>query len=257
MVKITNTKLSGIAPPVWKSYRGVSVLYDGPGCAALGGVEPLEELATARSRDDRLYRTLRTVADDLAADARSTGAELCLLPLRTYHVTLCDGVDEGARARARQDRRGEVGATLDELPDSLLWPNRVMRSLREPEIRWAVWQAPITFRVAGVGAWGHALVARLIPAGERSMAAKARHEAARSDLVASLRARLGVEVQPWRPHVTLGYFANHEDAARVRDELVPGWQGLVRARTEGATITFRSASVYGFTDMVSFWRLGH
>lgn len=256
MVRITNAKLSSVAPPVWRRYAGASLLYDGPGAAASFGVEPLEELA-ARHRDDRLYRRLRALAGEFAAEARACGVEVCLVPAHTYHVTLCDGAHEGVRTSVHAAYREEVGATLDEVPDSLLWSNSVMRLLRDPEIRWRVWRDPITFRVEDVGAWGHALVARLAPAGERSLAAKARHEASREEFAARLRSRVGVEVQPWRPHVTLGYFANGDDADRAREELVPGWQAAVQARTEEVSVTFHSASVYGFTDMVSYWRLGH
>lgn len=255
MVRITNSKLSGMAPPVWSRYAGASLLYDGPGVAASLGVEPLEELA-AKHWDGRLYRQLRTLAGEFAAEARETGVEICLVPRHTYHVTLCDGLHEGVRTSVHPEYRDEVGATLDELPDSLLWSNGVMRLLRDPEIRWPVWRDPVTFRVEGVGAWGHALVARLSPAGERSLAAKARHEAAREEFAARLHIRVGVEVQPWRPHVTLGYFANGDDADHARQELLPGWQPVVQARTEGVSVTFHSASLYGFTDMVSYWRLG-
>jgi hypothetical protein len=256
VVRITNPKLSGVAPTRWTPYPGISVLYDVPGCAAVGGVEPLERLARARDRDDRLYQHLRALAVEIGSAARTEGIEVALVPWRTYHVTLCDMVNVGNRTRVRADQQPEVARTLDALPDSLLWANSVMRVLLDPEVPWSVWADPVSFQVAGLEVWGQALVAPLSPVGYRSVAAAARHEAARSALAAQLRTRLDVQVQPWRPHVTVGYLANEDDAARARDSLVPRWRSSVRERAMGSSVTFRSASIHGFTDMVSFWRLG-
>lgn len=254
MVRITNPKLNRVAPPAWRPYPGVSLLYDDP--VALSGLERLERLAGARHRNDRLYRRLQAVAGGVASAAREEGTAVCLVPRHTYHVTLCDGVNEGTRTQVRQDRRREIGTTLAGLPDSLLGTSSVIRLLRDQGILWSVWTDPVTFRVGGLDVRGHALVARLLPAEGRSLVAKARHEASRSELVARLSAEIGVQVPEWRPHVTLGYFANEDDAARVRD-LITVWQDTVRERTGGSSVTFPSASVYGFSDMVSFWRLGH
>ncbi len=257
MAMSTNAKLSVVTPPAWRPYPGLSLLYDPPGCATLSGVEPLERLTTTRHRDDRLARRLLLVAEDIAAAVRRERVQVGLVPWRTYHVTLCDGVNEGNRTHVRADRRDEVDATLAGLPDSLAWSSRVLRLLRASELAWSVWTDPVTFGVEGVSVWGHALVARLAPADARSLTAAARHEAARVDFVAALNAHVGVQTQEWRPHVTLGYFGDQDDASLARDLLGPSWQDTVRERTGDVTVTFRSAAVYGFTDMVSFWRLGH
>lgn len=258
MVRITSTKLSGVDPPRWRPYPGISLLYDPPGCAALAGLEPLAGLPTARQREPGLYERLWGAARELAAAADAAGLALAPLPPATYHVTLCDGVNRGVLDRVHPEHREELAATLAALPDSLLWTGPVTRLLGDPEVRWRVWRDPVTLRAEGVAVRGHALVAALVPAGQRSRAALARHATARDELVERLAARLGVEVpQPWRPHVTLGYFANEDDAARARHTLIPGWQDTVRARTARAAVTFRSAAVHGFTDMASFWRLGH
>lgn len=254
-MKITSSKLSAVSPPTWKRYPGVSLLYDAPGSAAVSGLAPLETLGPA-GPEGVLYDRLRDVAEALVGQARAAGAELCLVPPSTYHVTLCDGVNEGSRAHVPEGRREEVARTLDELPDSLLWANGVMRLLRDPEIRWSVWTDPVTFRVQGLSVWGHALTARLVPAGTPSQAAMSRHAKARTELVERLRVQVGAETQAWRPHVTLAYFANEDHAAHARTALLPRWQELARERTAQASVTFRSASVYGFTDMVSYWRLG-
>lgn len=249
-------KLESASPPVWRAYPGLSILYDDPGSAALSGVQPLEALPRNRSGQERLYDRLRRVVEDLASSAGQAEDALGLLPRHTYHVTLCDGVNEGTRRHVRAEAQGEVARTLDELPDSLLWTNDVLRLLRDPELYWSVWCHPVSFRVDRLCLWGHALAASLEPADERSVAAKAAHEASRHELAARLHDRLGVPSQDWQPHVTLGYVANDAAAAHVRDHVLAGWQETVRERTAGLSVTFRAASLYGFTDMASFWRLG-
>lgn len=257
MVTITNPKVSSVAPLAWKPYAGVSLLYDHPGSAALSGLEPLGAASPPGYGDQSLYCRLREVAEAIARPTRPDEGGLCPLPRYAYHVTLCDGINEGTRSHVHPETRPEVERTLNGLPDSLLWANPVMRLLRDPELRWSVWSNPITFRVEALSVWGHVLVANLEPADGGSVAAKASHEAVRSEFVARLRSRLGVRIQDWRPHLSLGYFANEHAAARARDRMIPAWQEEVRERTKGLSVTFRSASVYAFTDMISFWRLVH
>lgn len=254
---ITNPKLQSVWPPVWKRYPGLSILYDDAGAAELSGIESLQAVSSAGHHQQPLYGRLSLVAGEIESATRRDGLGLCRLPRHTYHVTLCDGVNHGTRTHIHPDLRWEVEQTLDELPDSLLWATTVMRLVQDPEIAWAVWSHPIEFRLEALRVWGLVLAAELRPADDRSMAAKAKHETSRSELVARLNARMGVQTQQWRPHVTLGYFANEESATHARFHVLPQWQDFVRERTEGLSVTFRSASVYGFTDMVSFWRLVH
>lgn len=255
-MRITNPKLCGVAPARWAPYVGVSLLYDDAGCASSHGLESLEGLAARAFRDDELYRRLYGAVDELVSSAREESVELSPLPLYSYHVTLCDVVNRGNRSQVPHSYLRDVDETLDAMPDSLLRSNGLLRLLRDPELPWSVWRDPVSFRVAGLGVWGHALVARLVPTNTRSSAAKGRHEASREQFASRLDARLGLRVQAWRPHVTLGYLANSDDAAHVRSRFLGTWQDMMCARTTATSVTFVSASVYGFTDMASFWRFG-
>lgn len=257
MAEITTRKLNNVSPPAWRPYPGLSVLYTDPGATAVSGIEPLETASQARRGDRRLYDHLHAIAEEIDASLSDDGVAFCKLPRHTYHVTLCDGVNEGTRTRVRRELRDEVAGTLDALPDSLLWTTTVLRLLQDRELQWTVRRHPVRFRVEALHVWGHVLVAGLEPADDRSAAAKAAHEACRSDLVARLAARLGVRIQPWRPHVTLGYFANEDAGTHAREHELPQWQDRACERAEALSVTFRSASVHGFTDMVSFWRLAH
>lgn len=253
-MKITNPKLTTDEPTVWTRYPGISLLYDDAGCSSTQGLQSLERLAVAAARDDELYGRLH---DTVEEQVRRDGVGLGLLPVHSYHVTLCDAVNRGNRSQVRDDTyRRLVDETLEDLPDRLLRTNELIWLMRDPEPRGSVRSDPVEFRVAGLDVRGHALVARLTPGSRRSSAAASRHGAARERFASRLRTHLGIEVQPWRPHVTLGYLANEDHAAQVRARFLDRWQAEALERTDDASITFVSASVYGFTDMASFWRLG-
>lgn len=255
-MRITSSKLAGLEPTSWRPYRGLSLLYDAPGCAAVGGVERLERLAATSDADDGLLRQLVEVSERLDTAARQAGLGLGMLPPSTYHVTLSDAVHEGVMDQVHAGRRDEVAATLSGLPDSLLWPGGVLGVLRDPGLLWRVWRDPVTYRADRLDVRGHALVVGVVPADERSRGARDRHAAARRDFAERLRSRLGIVVPEWRPHLTLGYFADEQDATRARDALLPAWQDVLRVHAGEATVTFRAAAVHGFTDLATFWRLG-
>ncbi|MFP4635698.1 MAG: hypothetical protein ACLFRD_07550 [Nitriliruptoraceae bacterium] len=254
-MSVTTPKLSVDGRTVWAAYRGLSLLYDHPGGDRLGGMTTLRRLSSGSGAPNALYRRLEGLVEGFEHAARGQGVGWYPLPAYSYHVTLCDGVNDGNRSQVHPERRGEVDTTLRALPDSLHWSNDVVRLLRDPEARWAVWRAPVTFSLAGLGIWGHVLVARLAPVDAASDTALASHHAARDELVSRLRSRLGVRIPSWRPHLTLGYFVNEDAAARAKDVLLPGWRREARAATRSQTVTYRSACLYGFTDMASFWRL--
>lgn len=256
-VQITTRKLASLAPPVWRAYAGLSVLYDDPGEPVRGGLQPLVSSSTAPPGDHDVYDRLADLAARIHDAAGGDDAGVGLLPRHAYHVTVCDGVHVGQRAHAHAHVRAELDAVLDGLPDSLLWHGALVRLLRAPELCDSVWAHPVRLGVDGLAVWGHAVVARLVPADERAAAALACHARDRGELAARLRDRVGVEPPEWHPHVTLAYAANHDAAARLRDEVLPAWDAHARERTAGRSVTFRSASLYGFTDMASFWRLVH
>lgn len=252
----TNPKLHVVAPPVWRPFHGVSVLYDPPGCAALTGLHPLEGLPAAHDRDDRLYRVLRGCADHVAAAGRRDGVDVALLPWRTYHVTLCDTINDGNLGAVRADRRDEVSAFLGALPDSLLGTSATIRMLRDRVLPRHVASAPIRFGFERLVVRGLAIVAELAPVPDGRSGRVQRHEQERARYVTALGDEFGIEVPNWHPHVTLGYLGSRADADRLGDLVTRSRSARVAGPAAGVTVTFRSAALYGFTDMASYWRLG-
>ena len=75
-------------------------------------------------------------------------------------------------------------------------------------------------------------------------------------LSAQFRDRFGIEMhRSYRPHVTLGYFAN-EQQAELCSPQVDGWTERLHEMVGRLSVAFRSISLYGFTDMVTFFKTG-
>lgn len=253
MARITNPKVASLAP-TWRRYRGVSVLFDNPGARAGPGVIPLERMPIDDPTRQRLYDDLMGVMTDVDLDAMREQFGFCPLPRYSYHVTVCDGPNERDIAEGATSRSAQAAAVIHELPDSLHRLPDALGFLCRTRVLPTVAANPVTFEAAGIAIWGHVLAARLEPDGRSSQTALERVAQARTELANDLWAQLGLRTQAWRPHVSLGYFPNRS-AAKAATATLPRWDQTLAMRPL-STITFDAASVYGFTDMVSFLRLG-
>jgi hypothetical protein len=76
----------------------------------------------------------------------------------------------------------------------------------------------------------------------------------RSTWNAMFRNRFGIAAyEPYMPHITLGYFANAALAEAAQNEMLR-WEAVALQHTAGTSITFKSASLYGMLDMITFFR---
>lgn len=247
-----NEKLAG-PEPTWGSFAGLSVLYDNPGTVLSPGLQRIDALPVADEAGQQLYDALEQVVATLS-DGPLRRRGFCPLPRATYHVTVCDGVNDSVVTSVASPHRATVRDLLDDLPDSLLRPSLPAHLLRGCDLLPAVRATPCRLRVRELWIGQYVLAAGLEVADERSRRALGAHREARQRLAGQLRSVLGVSTQTWRPHVSLGYFTNLDEAAAARDALAGIADRVVGAGTDGLTATFRSASVYGFTDMVTYWR---
>lgn len=242
---ITNPKLASLAP-TWRRYRGVSVLFDNPATRADPGVAPLADLAVADVAAQRLYDELAAALDDDLYDLRERFG-LCPLPRASYHVTVCDGPNEHHGIAA-------IAPLLDGLPGTLSELDAQLPLLTRAPVLTAAASTPLTLRVSDVAVWGHVLAARLAPADDAARVTLERVGRARDELADGLWRDLRLRSQRWRPHVSLAYFPNRTAADAARAALPRGLRALPERLR--CAVTFRSAAVYGFTDMASFFRLG-
>jgi hypothetical protein len=57
----------------------------------------------------------------------------------------------------------------------------------------------------------------------------------------------------YAPHVTFGYFANKE-SAQLTTPLISEWEKIFEEAIKDMTITYHNISLYGFTDMITFFK---
>lgn len=252
-MRITNPKLATL-DPAWRRYRGLSVLFDNPGSRPGPGITALEDVPVGDGQRQTLYDVLAGVVGDADPERMRDGYGFCPLPRYSYHVTVCDGPNEHAIAGATSPDGAVAAALIAELPDSLDRATAQLRWLCRSPLLGAVAANAVTLAVSDVVIWGHVLAARLVPVDTQAQGALDRIAQARAALVDQLESRLGLQTQAWRPHVSLGYFANRR-SAKAATATLPQWRRALAAQRT-PPIRFASAAVYGFTDMASFYRLG-
>jgi hypothetical protein len=60
----------------------------------------------------------------------------------------------------------------------------------------------------------------------------------------------------YRPHISLGYFANEEGAQKAFD-LLDQWNTLFKNALQDNILSFNSANIYALTDMIHFFKIQH
>ena len=253
MFSITNKKVAGFNPR-WAGFRGFSILFDNPG-DCLTPSSPCRTLAGDVETDAALgfYKSLRDALARLDPDLLTAAYLFCPLPPPSYHVTVWDGGNAGNVAQVTTDRRPALERLLAGLPDALAQPQELTESVQaSPLVRRRDWD--IEFRFDHLAIWGNVVVvARLSPT-EASQAAFAEFVEERCRLNDSFQASFGIRAsQVYTPHVSLGYFANREGAQSARPCLQQ-WNALFEEQMQGLTLSFRQASLYGFTDMATFFK---
>jgi hypothetical protein len=145
MSEITNEKIADLEP-TWRRYAGLSVLYDNPGTVLSTGLERIDALPVADDTAQELYDALEEVVAELS-DGPLRHLGFCPLPRATYHVTVCDGVNDTVMTGMSSPHRPAVQTLLDGLPDSLLRPSLALHLLRTSDLLTTVWANPCTVRV--------------------------------------------------------------------------------------------------------------
>lgn len=252
MFSITNTKVAGFVPR-WAEFRGFSILFDGPGdCLTPRG--GLLDLTCDVDGDPKLgfYGGLRDALARLNPDLLMTAYGFCPLPPPSYHVTAWDGGNQGNVSWVVSGQRPKLEAYLAALPDAVTRPHELTDlALASPLVCRRDWD--IGFRFDRIVIWdGSVLVARLAPT-DAAVGTHERLVEERSRLNASFRAAFGVgNSDRFTPHVSLGYFANRE-GGQMATPCLPEWDQFFAERMQGLTLSLAHASLYGFTDMATFF----
>ena len=255
MISITNPKVACFVPQ-WAPYRGFSLLFDNPGASVspLGRDWLKVDCSVGENDELRLYAGFAQFLKELGQHRLTNTYLFCPLPPDSYHVTVWDGLNDGNVHKASAIHRGKLEAFLAGLPDSLLIDEEFTGEVhRSPLVTRRNWS--IKFRFSALAKRGNqSLVARLMPADGDSERELERILSDRAALSTRFREQFGIEVQGrYSPHVTLGYFAN-EEYAELSTPHITRWNESVKNKVDRLTITFSSVSLYGFTDMSTFFK---
>ncbi|BDI34009.1 hypothetical protein CCAX7_60600 [Capsulimonas corticalis] len=252
MLSITNEKVAGFVPR-WAEFRGFSILFDSPGdCLSPRG--GLLDLTCDVDGDPNLgfYKSLRDSLARLNPDLLTTTYSFCPLPPSSYHVTVWDGGNQGNVARMLAEQRPKLEDYLAALPDAAVRPHEMTdMALASPLVRRRDWG--VEFQFDELVIWGGVvMVARLAPTNAGQNAFE-RFVAERRDLNASFREKFGIGAsEGYTPHVSLGYFANRE-GAQLALPCLREWNALFGNQMQDLRLIFEHASIYGFTDMATFF----
>jgi len=256
MMTITHPKIKGFLP-VWAPFRGFSLLFDNPGSNVLP-TGPSGKLEAIHCRPDepalRFYYALWNRSKDFEQMLRAY--LFCPLPFHSYHVTVWDGLNAGNVRKVAEQHRIAAEALLQSLPDSLLEASPFYRTAQGDPIGITL-EHGIEFVFDRIEKWNNSgLVARIKPANERSERALRSIEEQRSLLIDAYRQRFGIvtTTEEYRPHVSLGYFANKE-LAELSTASVEALNDQMKQQMNGLTVQFSSISLYGMTDMETFFKV--
>jgi hypothetical protein len=246
---VTNPKVAGFSPR-WSAFRGFTVLFDNPGASY---TPEGSRLLLTTDPTLTFYSALRERLVALDLDLLTATYLFCPLPPSSLHVTACDGGNDATLGHLPNERRTMLAQFLDGLPDSLRPAEPTTALMAQSPLVTQPW--PLRFRFDHLAIWSHsALVATLVPVDAASAEQLSAFLVARRALNAANRERHGFSAnEVFVPHVTLGYFANRE-GAELAQARVSAWQEQFAVALAGESVQFESASLYGFTDLATFFK---
>ncbi|NOU96500.1 hypothetical protein GC093_25255 [Paenibacillus sp. LMG 31456] len=255
MLSITNQKIAGMKP-VWAPFRGVSLLFDNPGNSIqpLGSYDLLEVIC-CRPSDPELafYHNLNKAGLDQFIKTYF----FCPLPFHSYHVTVWDGLNNGNLNKIARPDRFDAEDMLANLHETFSASERNRFLCTEQGVSLDLpMEGPITFAFKEVEKRGNsAVVVNLKPADPISEQRLKQVEQQRTMLIEEYKRRYGLYTTStaFRPHVSIGYFANKE-YAELSDAAIARLNETLAKSTQGLTVTFASMSLYGMSDMETFFR---
>ena len=252
MITITHDKVLGFAP-LWAPFNGFSLLFDNPD----KGLSPLQQNSELMKLDSvsshpslKLYQAFVDTLKGIDTHLLTNTYLFCPLPPSSYHVTVMDGLNVRHIAKMTSLEKETLGNFVTGLPNTF--------HKNSESIRWASdsvltqnrdWN--ITFQLDTLYNWGSGMGVLLKPADAES--AQILKEIKNQREVLYENFPVEISHYEYTPHVTLGYFANTESAQLARP-LMSDWGKILEAATKDLTITYRSISLYGFTDMITFFK---
>ena len=252
MITITQDKIFGFAPR-WAPFNGFSLLFDNPdnGLSPLQQNSELMKLESVPSHPTlALYQALVDARNSIDTRLLTNTYLFCPLPPSSYHVTVWDGLNvrhfPDGNPSGTETWEGFVKNLLHTFDQNSKFTGWTSES---PLVQHPDWN--MTFQFDRLHNWGSAMVILLKPADQKSAQILKEIEKLREALYENFPVK--ISYFEYTPHVTLGYFANNE-SAQLATPHVSDWARIFEETTRDLTITYRSISLYGFTDMITFFK---
>jgi hypothetical protein len=240
---LTHPKIATLRPD-WAPFAGWSLIFRGNPVQTSGAGVFAPDPATLAVFDE-----VAQVLEAAGPDRLMRDLLLCLLPPDSYHVTFADLIHQGQLARA-------TGPVHDSLSQALACAEgtvpAVLTGLTAGGMGAEGMQTgDFCLRITGLTHLGGSVVALALEPEAAEHAPWPAALAWRAGVVRRLEAETGLAAPAFRPHLTLGYFANPALAATHRAGLTR-LSDLVGARLTGRVLRWQAVGLYRFTSMVAF-----
>lgn len=250
---ITNRKIASIEPE-WATFRGFSLLFDNPGNNFSTINNKLIKLnAALDSPALAFYQGLSHASRLLNTEDMKEKYHFCYLPDNTYHLTIWDGFNDYNRSRLSISDSNEFSECLNQFPNSIPTANRFLELANFSQLVLRRYSIQLKFsHLENIENDG--LVACLMPADASSEKELRQVEELRRDLYEAYSQTFETNLYyTYKPHITLGYFANGNLAESANSD-IDSWNQIVAKAVNGLTILYNKISLYVFTDMISFYK---
>jgi hypothetical protein len=240
----------------WADFRGFSLLFDNPG----NGFEPigdkLERIHCNVEHTPELafYRKIKQFIEQVYPVGMQKKWHFCQLPPSTYHVTAWDGLNDFNRHDLHPPFRTAVDLYFKQFEASFAKTHSIIEPILQlqPSFQNVL---PMTFKFSSLLQLNNqTLVVTLCPANEHTHTSLVRLMAYRKQLNEQYQKMGATMHDVFVPHISLGYFANSALAQRFAATELSQLNLKMKQHLAAATITFSSISLYGFTNMVNFFR---
>ncbi len=236
--------------PRWAAYPGFTLLFENPQLTRFGS---WLHLAAPAETQPLLYRRLAAFTDELSDALYLRHDGFCALPPSTYHVTAWDGPNIESIQAADPAGRPQFEHALAGVADSLGRDLPFLELIRASELLQTP-VTPLTFECGSLLLYADTAVALMMQPTVESRPAFQQLVERRRRLSLEFRRRYGIAPRDQLiPHITLGYFSEPRAAQRLRPVL-NAWQRRLSHELRDCRLTFDRIGLYGFHDMITFFR---
>ena len=260
MLHITNKKVAGFDAR-WASFHGFSILFNNPGNNCLQQRYPgIVHLANTVRNDPALhfYQILEEGVTRLDIDSLVNRFLFCALPSSSYHVTLWGGLNCRHVDNIGPQYHSMAQNWLTGLPESFFDTPKDIFQLPSMSSLCTKRDWNMKFRFDRLNIWNNSVLVAALHPDISSVSTFEQLSEERRQLNKQFHDRFNVitDSETYKPHVSLGYFANEMGAQKAMG-LVDDWNKWFSDALQDNILSFNNASIYGLTDMINFFKVAN